>query len=96
MIEPITGEALQAMVRHWLNTPTSGYLGSDYGQEAKILLQRPQEDGLADAVLNKLKADVPATGALSDGVNLYSVQSAPDRMDVLIEVAGGLIGFSGD
>lgn len=94
-MEPITGEDLQAMIRHWLNTPLNGYLGSDYGQEVKILLQRPQEDGLADAVLDKLRTDIPVVAVAPGGVNLYSIQSAPDRMDVLIEAAGGLIPISG-
>lgn len=94
-MEPITGEDLQAMIRHWLNTPLNGYLGSDYGQEVKILLQRPQEDGLADAVLDKMRADIPVVAVAPGGANLYSIQSAPDRMDVLIEAAGGLIPISG-
>ena len=41
----ITGKDIQEMVRHWLNTPVCGYLGSGYGQDAKALLQLPQADG---------------------------------------------------
>lgn len=90
-METITGDDIQAMVRHWLNTPLNGYLGSDYGQEAKLLLQQPQESGLADAVLDKLRRDVPAVGVAPGGVNLYSVPSAPDRMNLLIEVASEMM-----
>lgn len=94
-METINGNDIQAMVRHWLSTPLNGYLGSDYGQEVKILLQQPQADGLADAVLGKLRADIPAVGVIPGGVNLYGVQSAPDRMDVVIEAAGGLVSITG-
>lgn len=95
-METINGNDIQAMVRHWLGTPLNGYLGSDYGQEAKILLQQPQADGMADAVLNKLRVDVPAVGVIPGGVNLYGVQSAPDRVDVVIETAGSFISVPGD
>jgi len=88
----ITGSDIQDMVRHWLNTPVDGYLGSDYGQDLKALLQLPQSDGAPDALLQKLRDDVPVLQALPRGsVNLYGVQSPPDRLDLAIEVAGRMI-----
>ncbi len=94
---PITGSDIQQMVDHWLNTPTNGYLGSGYGQDTKSLLQRPQSDGAPDAFLNKLRADVPVLQALPVGaVNLYRVSTAPDRLDLVIEVAGRAITVPGD
>lgn len=86
----ITGKDVQKMVTHWLGTPVNGYLGSDYGQDAKRLLQRPQADAtLANAFLQKLKNDVPILKALPSGsVNLYGTTTAPDRLDLTIEVAG--------
>ena len=92
----ITGNDIQAMVGHWLKCPVNSYLGSDYGQDAKALLQRPQSDGAAEGFLRKLRADVPVLQALPDGsVNLYGVQTAPDRLDLMIEVAGQTIQIPG-
>lgn len=85
----ITGIDIQRMVTHWLNTPVNGYLGSDYGQDAKSLLQLAQNDGAADRYLQKLRNDIPLIGALPSGsVNLYSIQSTPDKLEIIIEVAG--------
>lgn len=60
----ITGKDIQEMVRHWLNTPVEGYLGSGYGQDAKALLQLPQADGAPEAFLEKMRQDIPALQAL--------------------------------
>ena len=85
----ITGNDIQAMIRHWLETPVNGYLGSSYGQDTKSLLQRPQSDGAADDYLDKLLGDVSVLQALPEGsANLYGIQSAPDRLDLVLEVAG--------
>lgn len=89
----ITGTDMQAMVSHWLNTPTNGYLGSGYGQDAKALLQRPLLDGAPEAYLAKLRVDVPVLQVLAAGdLNLYAAETPPDRVDLVIDVAGrGLI-----
>ena len=92
MANPITGNDIQDMVSHWLHTPVNGYLGSSYGQDIKALLHRPQADGAPEALLEKLRADVPVLQALPSGaINLYSVQTPPDRLDLVIEVAGQAI-----
>lgn len=85
----ITGNNIQDMVSHWLKTPVNGYLGSDYGQDIKALLQNPLSSGEPEVVLQKLRVDVPVLQSIPDGsVNLYSVQTPPDRLDLVIEVAG--------
>jgi len=92
----ITGSDIQNMVRHWLNTPVSGYLGSDYGQDAKSMLQLPQADGAPEAFLQKMRLDVPVLQALPAGsLNLYGVPSLPDRLDLIVEVAGQAIQVPG-
>jgi len=92
----ITGNDIQEMVGHWLKCPVGAYLGSDYGQDAKALLQRPQSDGAAEGFIQKLRTDVPVLQSLPDGsVNLYGVQTAPDRLDLMIEVAGQTIQIPG-
>ena len=85
----ITPNDTQSMVRHWLDTPVCGYLGSDYGQDAKALLQRPHSDGAPESFLNKMRADIPVLQILPAGaLNLYGIPSLPDRMDLVVEVAG--------
>lgn len=86
----ITPNDIQDMTRHWINTPVCGYLGSDYGQDAKSMLQLPHSDGnAAEAFLQKLRADVPVLQVLPAGtLNLYGIPSAPDRLDLVVEVAG--------
>lgn len=92
MANPITGNDIQDMVSHWLHVPVNGYLGSSYGQDINSLLHRPQADGAPEALLERLRADVPVLQALPSGaVNLYSVQTLPDRLDLVIEVAGQAI-----
>lgn len=77
------------MVKHWLETPVNGYLGSSYGSIVPDLLQQPQRSGLADAVLNKLRSDVPLVGAMAaDQTNLYAVNEGPDKTRIFIEVGG--------
>ncbi len=91
-METITGTDIQQMVDHWLKTPVNGYLGSNYGQDLKALLQQPQLDGAADSVLAKLHTDVPVLQVLPAGsTNIYGVygqNNQSDRMDIVIEVAG--------
>lgn len=92
----ITGNDIHHMVRHWLNTPVGAYLGSDYGQDVKALLQQPQTDGAPDAFLQKLRSDVTVLQALPTGsLNLYGVPSLPDRLDLIVEVAGQTIEVTG-
>lgn len=88
-METITAPDIQNMVDHWLHTPVNGYLGSDYGQDLKALLQQPQLAGLADEALAKLTNDVSVLQILPAGsTNIYGVHTQPDRLDLVIEVAG--------
>lgn len=88
----ITGKQLSDMVRHWLDVPVEGYLGSDYGQDAKALLQRTMSDGDAEAFLQKMQRDIPLLKALPAGaLNIYALPSGEDRKDLFIEVAGEVI-----
>ena len=83
------------MVTHWLETPVNGYFGSDYGQDAKAMLQNPQSLGVGDTFLKKLRKDVPILQTLnSDDLNLYAVTEYPDKLKILIEVAGKSIEVS--
>ena len=86
----ITAKDIQSMVRHWLETPVNGYLGADYGQDGKSLLQVAFTDTTrADAFLQKMIEDIPILQVLPPGsLNLFSVKTAPDKTEIMIEVAG--------
>jgi hypothetical protein len=89
MADIIDGNSIQGMVSHWLKTPVNGYLGSNYGQDIKSLLQLPMSDGSPEATLQKLRNDVPILQVLPPGsTNLYAVQTYPDKTELIIEVAG--------
>ena len=89
MTTQITGLDIQEMVQHWLQTPVYAYLGSDYGQDVKALLQKAQNDGKADEFIAKMKADLPVLQALTNGsVNIYAVTTGGDKLEIIIEVAG--------
>lgn len=92
----ITGTDIQDMVEHWLKTPVGAYLGSDYGSDLKALLQSPQSSLAADAVIQKLRTDIPVLQALPPGsINLYGVPSGSDKMNFVFEIAGQAIAFNG-
>lgn len=85
----ITPSDIHDMARHWLHTPAFGYLGSDYGQDLKSLLQRPHADTAADAFLAKMRGDLPVLQVLPAGaVNLYARESGIDRLDIVLDIAG--------
>jgi hypothetical protein len=85
----ITALDIQDMTRHWLSTPTNAYLGAGYGNSAKELIATPQAAGLADEFIKKLLADVPLLQTLPPGtVNVYGINTPPDRMRLVLEVAG--------
>lgn len=85
----ITGDDIQEMVRHWLETPVNGYLGSGYGADTKSLLQRAQQDGQADSLVRKLKRDVSVLEVLpNSAVSLYGAPEGVDRLRLTLDVAG--------
>jgi hypothetical protein len=88
-MENITKTDLIDMIRHWLNTPVNGYLGSDYGADIKSMLQSPMSTGIADALIAKLRKDVPLVAALPAGVvNIYYRDEGPDKRTIYMDVAG--------
>ena len=85
----ITASDLQSMVTHWIGCPPNGYLGSTYGSDLQSLLQSPMEAGVADAVIAKLRSDIPIIGSLDRSmVNIYAERLGIDKMALNIEVAG--------
>lgn len=65
------------------------YVGSNYGHDAKSLLQKPASSTVANDFIQKLKSDIPVLAALPVGsVNLYSVAKFPDGTAIFLEIAG--------
>lgn len=93
----ITPDDITEMVRHWVQTPPNGYLGSAYGADVKGLLQRPQGDRVAiNDFVTKMRADLPVLGVLPSGaVNVWVQPNGVDRLELHIEVAGKLIKAGG-
>lgn len=87
----LTIERVQAMVTHWLNTPTNGYLGSRYGSDPKSLLMQPMNSLGADEFIEKLKNDVPILRQMDDSVNIYAENIGNDTQKIYIEIGGEVI-----
>ena len=65
MMQNIVNSAfLLNQVRHWLATPTNSYLGSGYGIDLKAYLHKPMNTFDGDAIIDKLRRDIPALDAL--------------------------------
>jgi type IV secretory pathway protease TraF len=88
----INANDLQTMAIHWIQTPVNGYLGSDYGSDPYALLGAPQNAGIADGYLAKLRADIAIMAALpSDTVGLFSEQIGVDGVNIFLNVAGDFV-----
>ncbi|MEN9866690.1 MAG: hypothetical protein RL748_2280 [Pseudomonadota bacterium] len=80
------------MVQHWIASPPNAYLGDGYGCNLAELLQNPFGTGIADAAIAKLRHDVPLAGASGAGqINLYAQERGPDRLDIVINIAGQVL-----
>jgi len=70
----ITPEIIVPMILDWFSTPPNSYFGSSYGYILNKFLLQPLSTPLADALLNKLKTDIPVLAMLSSN-ELYIVSS---------------------
>ena len=85
----ITAQDIQRMITHWLQTPPNGYLGSDYGSDAKSLLQKALHSGVADAFIEKMKKDLPILSVIPQkNIGLYSIPEPPDKLRLFIAIDG--------
>ena len=85
----ITADDLQGMVTHWLGCRPNGYLGSGYGSGVQDLLHTPLNSGAADALIAKLRDDVPIMGLLpQDALNVLASHEGADTLRLSFEVAG--------
>lgn len=54
-------------IDHWIGTPTNGYLGSNYGIDLKQYLHRPMSTDDANAIIVKMRQDIPALNSAPEG-----------------------------
>lgn len=89
MSASISPENVSDMIAHWLNTPANSCLGSNYGHNFDDLIAAPLAGVQANAVIKKLLNDVPVLQVLPAGsVNIYKKPTGPDRIELILEVAG--------
>lgn len=92
MDRQITGQDVERMARHWFKRPVNSYYGCGYGHSLPEVLFNPFGADKANEQVDKLKEDVPVLGILPEGsVNLYSVNTPPDRTEIIAAIAGRTI-----
>lgn len=68
----LTPGEIIGMIDHWLTTPVSGILGSDYGSNLYEYLHRPLGEMRLEEWLDKMRRDIPILTALPDeAVQVY-------------------------
>jgi hypothetical protein len=78
-------------VRHWLATSINGYLGSGYGIDLKAYLHKPMNTFDGDAIIDKMRVDIPALAALPRNViNLYFENAGLDGKKLHITIGEGV------
>ncbi len=84
-----------AMIDHWLRTPQDSYLGSDYGNALKDILQSPQQSGLANEQIKKMIKDIPILAMFPRNmINIYSVKDGADKVHLIIEFGSKQFNFA--
>lgn len=59
------------------------------GADPQSLLQNPMAAGIGDDFIVKMRGDVLALDAMPSGaVNVFYVDSEPDRRELIVDVAG--------
>lgn len=85
----IDSNDVRRMIEHWIATPPNGYFSQGYGADVKSMLLRELTSSNADALLEKLRQDIPLLASLND--SQLSVQTETvdfDRVNVYIMIGG--------
>lgn len=102
MQNPITASRIMQMIGHWLGTPVGSYLGSTYGNPQMEILQKPMNaPGAGDAILAKMREDLPVLQALpagaidiflidDDGIDRRRLEVRVYQNSVSIDGSGGV------
>ena len=91
----VNSSFLLNQVKHWLATPTNSYLGSGYGIDLKAYLHRPMNTFDGDAIIDKLRRDIPALGELPrDIINLYFENAGIDGKKLHLTIGQNRLGIA--
>lgn len=83
----IDSSAVQLMIDHWLSTPPNGYFAQGYGADIKSMLLRELSSSNADALLDKLRQDIPLLKRLDDNqLRIETETLGFDRLNVYLMV----------
>lgn len=83
----INANDVRRMIDHWLSTPPNGYFAQGYGADVKIMLLRELSSSNADALLEKLKQDIPLLKQLDDDQLRIETETVDfDRLNVYLMV----------
>ena len=83
----INANDVRRMIDHWLSTPPNGYFAQSYGADVKIMLLRELSSSNADALLEKLKQDIPLLKQLDDDQLRIETETVDfDRLNVYLMV----------
>lgn len=84
---------LEAMIRHWVETPPNSYLGQDYGFNIQTMLLRPLSETqvMADYILSELKKHIPPLQYLnSSQLAVYRETMANDTVKYFLVLNGSV------
>jgi len=78
----IDSNDIRRMIVHWLDTPPNGYFAQGYGSDVKVMLLRELSADNADALLEKLRQDIPLLAGLND--SQLRIETATQGFDTLL------------
>ncbi|WP_052700076.1 hypothetical protein [Methylocucumis oryzae] len=85
----ITTDDVAEMVDYWLATPANSRLGSDFGNNANMLIPDPYNAEKANSFIKKLIKDVPVLGVLPrNAINVYMIEIDIDKTQLILEISG--------
>ena len=92
----IDGPKIKAMVEHWLKTPPNGYFGQGYGADVRNMLLRELSSDNADALIKKLRRDIPLIAQLDDSqVSISTTTRGHDQVYVYLFIGNITIDLGG-
>lgn len=78
---------IKAMVLHWLSTPPNGYFGQSYGADVRAMLLRELSADNADALLKKLRLDIPILNGLNENqLSVSTTTTGFDKINVYLNI----------
>lgn len=85
----VNASFIMGQIEHWINTRQNSYLGSNYGIDLHELLQKPMSSFDGDAIIRKMRQDIPVLTAVgADNLNIYFQKTSMDSIKFYVQVYG--------